>query len=203
VTEKRKRGRPKAWWNDPPQWAIDRRESGDASDVAKALANLNDAARKFRKGYPINASMSAIAAIQEGGTIPQKQDATAHASTVLNAAFGIGRPVTKPKSAEVYLEDLEAKNAKARAVGSQSTAAERDQRAGDVCKKNIGLIQRIKPNGPYTKNEVAKQIHKEWSTIEDCSLPGSEKLTERGIGGLALSVNTLTRYIDLFQRGRL
>lgn len=203
MTEKRKRGRPKAWLNDPPQWVIDRRESGDASDVAKALANLNEAARKLRKGYPINASMSAIAAIQEGDAIPQKQDATAHASTVLNAAFGIGRPVNKPKSAEVYIEDLEAKNAKARAAGSQSTAAKRDQRAGDVCKKNIGLIQRIKPNGPYTKNEVAKQIHKEWSTMKDWSLPGAEKLTERGIGGLALSVNTLSRYIDLFQRGQL
>jgi hypothetical protein len=203
LTEKRKRGRPKAWWNDPPQWVIDRRESGDPSDVAKLLDNLNDAAREFSKGYPINASTAAIAAIQEGDALPQKQDATAHASTALNTAFGIGRPVPERKSAEVYFIDLEAKNAKARVAGSQSTAAKRDQRAGDVCKKNIDLIERIKPNGPYTKNAVAKQIHKEWSTIEDWSLPGSEKLTERGIGGLALSVNTLTRYIDLFQRKNL
>ena len=201
--QKRKRGRPKAWWNDPPQWVVDRRESGDASDVAKVLANLNDAEREFRKGYPINASTRAIAAIQEGDAMPHKQDATAHASTLLNTAFGIGRPVTKPKSAEEYSEDLETKNTKAREAGTNTTIANRDQRASDVCKKNIQLIQRIKPNGPYTKNQVAKQIYKEWSAIEDLSLPGAETQTERGIRGPALSVNTLSRYIDLFQQGQL
>lgn len=68
----------------------------------------------------------------------------------------------------------------ARRDGANTAKQKAHERGLEICNKNKALIQRIKPNG-QTVHSVAKRIQEEWG--------------ERGDGGMAPSINTLSTYI--------
>lgn len=68
----------------------------------------------------------------------------------------------------------------ARRDGANTTKQKAHERGLEICNKNKALIQRIKPDR-QTVHSVAKRIQDEW--------------VERGDGGMAPSINTLSTYI--------
>ena len=72
--------------------------------------------------------------------------------------------------------------------GAENTRGKAHHLEQKICDKNKTLIQRIKPNGYLTVHSVAKRIHDEWA--------------ERGVGGIAPSINTLSTYIKQHLQGQ-
>lgn len=83
--------------------------------------------------------------------------------------------------------------------GAEQTRQIADNAARDLCEKNSELIAKIKPNGNYSLDQVARRIREEWATLTLPRLPNEPlTLTERGVGEKR-SVQTVTNWIKRIQ----
>lgn len=157
MTDKRKRGRPKHWLNDPPEH-IKALAGFPDPVIDQILDSALQLERKLREGEPRGVSTRLLAELHDFDDLTPERK-----RTVL-----------------VDYQKQKVKVGKGRLDGANTTQQKAHARGLEICIKNKALIQRIKPNG-QTVHSVAKRIHDEW--------------VERGDGGMAPSINTLSAYI--------
>ena len=82
-------------------------------------------------------------------------------------------------------------------AGGKSVKRTAAQRAEKICKLNKILLERLRPLGPLTLNDVAGKITREWDSIQPgLQLKGEPPtLLARGISGKKPTIKTIGNYI--------
>lgn len=143
MTDKRKRGRPKHWLNDPPEHI--KALAGIPDPVTgQILESAEQLERKLREGEPRGVSTRLLAELHDFDDLtPERM------RTVL-----------------VDYQQQKVKIGKSRLDGAKTTQQKAHARGLEICNKNKVLIQHINPNG-QTVHSVAKRIQDEWSERGD------------------------------------
>jgi hypothetical protein len=84
-------------------------------------------------------------------------------------------------------------------AGGQSVKNTASRKAEKICTLNKILLERLRPLGPLTLNDVARKIIREWDSIQLGSLlPGEPPtLLARGISGEKPTIKTIGNYIKI------
>jgi hypothetical protein len=141
MDEKRKRGRPKHWLNDPPEHI---KALAGISDpvIDQILKSAEQLECMLRKGEPLGVSTRLLAELNDFDDLAPERK-----RTVL-----------------VEYQKRIAKIKKGQQDGAESTHKKAHDRGLKICDKNKALIQRIKPNGE-TVHSVAKRIRDGWEQL--------------------------------------
>jgi hypothetical protein len=141
VTEKRKRGRPKHWLNDPPEHI--KALAGSPDPVTdQILESAEQLERMLREGEPLGVSTRLLAELHDFEDLTPERKRT--------VLLDYQKHIVKIK--------------KGQQDGAKSTQKKAHDRGVEICDKNKALIQRIKPNGE-TVHSVAKRIRDGWEQL--------------------------------------
>ena len=141
MTEKRKRGRPKHWLNDPPEHI--KALAGSPDPVTdQILESAEQLERMLREGEPLGVSTRLLAELHDFEDLTPERKRT--------VLLDYQKHIVKIK--------------KGQQDGAKSTQKKAHDRGVEICDKNKALIQRIKPNGE-TVHSVAKRIRDGWEQL--------------------------------------
>jgi hypothetical protein len=139
MDEKRKRGRPKHWLNDPPDH-IKALAGIPYPVIDQMLKSAEQLERMLREGEPLGVSTRLLAELND---------------------FDILTPERKRTVLLDYQKHI-VKIKKGQKDGAESTQKNAHDRGLKICDKNKALIEKVIPNGNHTIHGVANLIRNEW-----------------------------------------